>query len=111
MDAERRKYPRVPINLLIQYRFDSFEEFEVDYAANLSEGGMYLRAEQPKPDGALIYLQFAFKDGRKLIEGLGRVIHVQPKGTANPGMGIELVSFDEEFKQMIRALIAQSRRA
>ncbi|MCC7386942.1 MAG: TIGR02266 family protein [Deltaproteobacteria bacterium] len=102
---ERRKYPRVPLNLLIQFRFDSFEEFMVEYAENISEGGMMVRADDPHPEGSMIYLQFALKDGTRLIEGLGKVVHVNPKGSAHPGMGIEFVSFDDESRELIKAIV------
>jgi molecular chaperone DnaK len=99
---ERRRSPRVPLNLLIQFRFDSLEEFLVDYADNISEGGMLLRSDDPRPIGSLVYLQFTLKDGTRLIEGLGKVVH-----SSAAGLGVEFVSFDEESTQMIQAIVAQ----
>ncbi|MFO0727663.1 MAG: PilZ domain-containing protein [Myxococcota bacterium] len=104
--SERRKYPRVDLNLLIQYRFDSFDDFLVEYASNISEGGIFLRTNAERPHGSMIYLQFALRDGTTLIEGLGKIVHVNPPDSAEPGLGIEFVSLDEESKDMIRAIVA-----
>ena len=108
-ETERRKFPRVPLNLLIQYRFDTFEDFVSEYAANISEGGMFIRTDEPRDEGAMIYLQFVLKNGTKLIEGLGRVIRVVDKDAA-AGMGIEFVNFDEDSWATIRSIV-QGRKS
>ena len=103
----RRRYPRVPLNLLIQYRFDTLEDFLCEYAANISEGGMFITTDAPRDQGSMVYLQFSLHDGTKLIEGLGKVAHVSP-GSAEPaGMGIEFLSFDETSTELIRAIVAE----
>ena len=54
-----------------------------------------------------IYLQFALKDGSSLIEGLGRVVHVnEAGGEGEAGMGIEFESFDDESRKFIEELVA-----
>jgi type IV pilus assembly protein PilZ len=108
---ERRKYPRVPLNLLIQFRFDTFEAFISEYASDISEGGMFIRCEDAREEGSMVYLQFGLKDGTRLIEGLGRVVRVNPKGSSNPGMGVEFVNFDEESRQMIEAIVRERSTA
>ncbi|MFW5878661.1 MAG: PilZ domain-containing protein, partial [Myxococcota bacterium] len=77
---DKRRFPRAPLSLLVQYRFDSFDDFLSEYSADISCGGMFIRTEDPRPVGSMIYLQFALKDGSKLIEGLGRVVHVNDSG-------------------------------
>lgn len=104
--VERRRYPRVPLNLLIQYRFDTFEDFISEYASDISEGGMFIRTDEMREEGAMIYLQFALKDGTKLIEGLGRVVRVNPPGEEAPqGIGVEFVNFDEDSRALITAIV------
>jgi len=110
--AERRKYPRVPLSLLIQYRFDTLEDFLSEYSTNISIGGMFIRTDKPKDEGTLVYLQFYLRDGAKLIEGLGRVVRVNPADTAGDqsasGMGIEFVNFDEESMELIRQIVERN---
>lgn len=113
--AHQRKHPRTPLALLVQYRFNSFEDFLSEYAVNLSPGGMFIRTDAPAELGSMISMLFSLKDGSKLIEGMGRVVRVIPTGAAAdqvPGMGVEFVDFDEESSALIRQICdaAVSRR-
>ncbi len=91
----------------MQYRCDSLEDFLSEYSADISLGGMFIRTEDPRPVGSMIYLQFALKDGSTLIEGLGRVVHVNAPGEGRtPGMGVEFLNFDDESKAFIEELVA-----
>ena len=106
--VERRRYPRVPLNLLIQYRSESFEKFMSEYASDISEGGMFIRTDEPREEGSMVYLQFTLEDGTKLIEGLGRIVRVNPDGGENPrGIGVEFVNFDEHSRALIQAIIGE----
>ncbi|MGI5864525.1 MAG: TIGR02266 family protein [Myxococcales bacterium] len=106
--AERRKYPRAPLQLLIQYRFDTLEEFLAEYSVNISVGGVFIRTESPREEGSFVYLQFALRDGARLIEGLGKVVHVNPPGVEGrvPGMGIEFINLDPESVLLIEEIVA-----
>ena len=101
----RRRFPRVALNLLVQYRVDSFDDFLAEYAVNLSLGGLFIDTDEPRPQGTLVYLQFSLRNGTRLIEGLGRVVRVNPPGSPNPGMGIEFTSLDEESQALIRSVV------
>lgn len=105
--AERRRSRRVDFNLLVQYRFDSFEEFKSEYAADLSEGGLFIETEEPHKVGEVIYLQFALPDGTRLIEGLGRVVRVVPPGSEQPGMGIQFVNMDGDSQDLVQAAVRE----
>jgi uncharacterized protein (TIGR02266 family) len=105
---ERRKFPRAPLQLLIQYRFDTFEDFLAEYSVDLSVGGMFIRTDSPREEGTFIYLQFALRDGSRLIEGLGKVVRVNPAGEEGrvAGMGVEFVNLDPESAQLIEEIVA-----
>jgi type IV pilus assembly protein PilZ len=111
-NTDRRRYPRVPLSLLIQYRFDTLEDFLSEYSTDISMGGMFIRTEQPRDEGTLVYLQFYLRDGAKLIEGLGRVVRVNPVdfagGEGIAGMGIEFVNFDEESMELISQIVERN---
>jgi uncharacterized protein (TIGR02266 family) len=106
--AEKRRFARTALSLLVQYRFNTFEDFLAEYSVNLSAGGMFIRTDQPKPEGSIIYLQFSLKDGSRLIEGMGRVVRVNPPGVAGraAGMGIEFLNFDEASTQLIEEIVS-----
>ncbi len=107
--AERRRHPRTPLHLLVQYRFNTFEDFLAEYSTNISPGGMFIRTDQPLEEGAMVYLQFSLKDGSRLIEGMGKVVRVNPAGVKDrvAGMGIEFVNFDDESMELINEICAQ----
>lgn len=106
--AEKRRFARTALSLLVQYRFNTFEDFLAEYSVNLSAGGIFIRTDQPKPEGSIIYLQFSLKDGSRLIEGMGRVVRVNPAGVAGrvAGMGIEFLNFDEDSTQLIEEIVS-----
>lgn len=98
---DRRRYPRTSLSILVQYRFNTFEDFLAEYSANISIGGIFIRTEFPKEEGAIVYLQFSLQDGSRLIEGMGKVVRVNPPGSRHVGMGVEFMNFDEESMALI----------
>lgn len=107
--AEKRRHPRTPLNVLVQYRFDSFDEFLAEYSLNISPGGIFICTETPREQGAVIYLQFTLKDGNRLIEGMGRVVRVNPPGDPKrpAGMGIEFTNLDDDSTALISEICSQ----
>jgi len=105
--AERRKHPRTPLTLLVQFRFDTFDEFLAEYSINISPGGIFLRTSEPFTEGAIIYLQFSLKDGSRLIEGMGKVVRInKPGDPGETGVGVEFMNFDEESMALIEEICA-----
>jgi hypothetical protein len=100
---DQRKHPRVPLEILVQVRSDSIDQFRAMHAKNISVGGMFIEVSSEnakKPVGSDVFFQFTVKDGGTLIEGLGRVVHASDKG-----MGVEFVSVLEPSKSIIRTLV------
>ena len=106
-EDERRRHPRTALSILVQFRFESFDDFLAEYSANISPGGMFIKTENPREEGAMIYLQFSLNDGARLIEGMGRVVRSNRPGAAGvPGMGIEFINFDDDSMQLIEEICA-----
>ena len=107
-DDDRRKHPRTPLSLLVQFRFNTFEDFIADYSHDISPGGMFVRTDEPQEEGSIVYLQFSLKDGSRLIEGMGKVVRCNPAGVAGrvAGMGIEFLNFDDESMALIQEICA-----
>lgn len=105
-ETPRRKHPRTPLSLLVQYRSSSFEDFLAEYSVNLSPGGIFIRTDVPHELGAMLYLQFFLSDGSRLIEGLGRVVHVNAPGQrgVDPGMGIEFLNLEDDSREVIEEI-------
>ncbi len=102
-----RKHRRIPLNTVVQFRNESVDDFMREHAANISLGGMFIRTTAPRPKGDMIYLHFALDDGDKLIEGLGKVVHVNPPDHPAPGMGVEFVDLDDNSRRLIDEIIAE----
>ena len=102
----RRRHTRFTLNLLVQHRFQNFDEFAKDTTLDLSEGGMFFRTEHPHPVGSQVYFQLMLQNGARLVEGLGRVVRVvdpakdQQGGLA--GMALEFVNLDDHSRTVIR---------
>jgi len=104
---KERKHTRTPVSLLVQYRFNSLEDFLAEYATNLSPGGIFITTDTPSPVGSMLHLQFSLKDGSRLIEGMGRVAHVKRDASGQArGMGVEFVQFDEATLALIAKICA-----
>jgi uncharacterized protein (TIGR02266 family) len=107
-DIDRRRFPRAPLRLLIQYRFETFEQFIAEYSMDISVGGMFIKTDQPQEEGAFVCLQFALRDGSRLIEGLGKVVRVNRGDDPDRprGMGVEFVNFDPDSMALIEEIVA-----
>lgn len=108
--ASRRHHARAPLTLLVQLRSDTVDEFMRQYAVNLSCGGMFIRTEEPRAMHSMVYLQFRLADGSTLIEGLAKVVHVNPPGGEFAGMGLEFVNLDSESERLIRSIVRERLR-
>jgi uncharacterized protein (TIGR02266 family) len=106
-DSDRRAHDRIPLRMLVQFKLRDREQFLHDYADNISSGGMFVRTTDAHPVGSMVYLQFFVEGGEKLIEGLGRVVHVNPQEHAVPGMGIEFVNLDDASQEVIDQIVSE----
>ena len=104
---QRRAYVRAPLGLMVQFRLDDLDTFMQEYAGNISQGGMFIRTSQPQPVGNLVYFQMSLVGGEQLLEGLGRVVHVNGASDDNPGMGLEFVNLDAASQARIDDIVAQ----
>lgn len=109
----KRQFLRTPLSILVQYRFSPLEDFSYEYTTDLSPGGVFLRTDEPRALGSVIFLQFTLRDGSRLMEGTGKVVRVIQRGTPGqvPGMGVQFTGFDDESLALIRTLCEATERA
>jgi uncharacterized protein (TIGR02266 family) len=108
----RRKHPRVPLQLLVQVRTKDLKTFMTERAPDISLGGLFLETEELRPEGTMLYFQFTLDDDGPHIEGLGRVVRVvEGQGDTKRGLGVEFVSVEEPSKSRIAELIARRATA
>jgi uncharacterized protein (TIGR02266 family) len=79
------------------------------FAGNVSMGGMFLRCNQPLPEGKTVKLAFETKDGQVNIDE-GRIIWTKKFEPIDldgnpPGMGIQFIKMSAESQKIIKAFI------
>jgi uncharacterized protein (TIGR02266 family) len=106
-DAERRRAPRMLIDLEVDYA--SEENYLFAYITDISATGIFVRTTTPEAPGTQLNLRFSSEHAGS-IEVEGEVIWVNPyrPGTPDnlhPGMGIRFLSLDNELRDRLLELI------
>jgi uncharacterized protein (TIGR02266 family) len=106
-DAERRRAPRVFVDLEVDYA--SEENYLFAYITDISATGIFVRTTTPEQPGTLLNLRFAAAPGDQ-IECEGEVIWVNPyrpgaPDNLHPGMGIRFVGIDDDLRNRLLELI------
>lgn len=99
--SNKRRFPRVRIPLLVQYRTSPLEPFQTDYASDISEGGIFLSSHHVMPAGTILFLQFMTRDGMHLISAEAKVVH----GSSDAGAGMQFVKLDPADHAALHGLV------
>jgi len=111
-DAERRRAPRVLVDLVVDYA--SEDNYLFAYIMDISATGIFIRTTTPEAPGTHLNLRFSphgqGRGGEGEIEVEGEVIWVNPyrPGTPDnlhPGMGIRFVGIDDDVRRELLELI------
>src|SRR5688572_19846940 len=110
-DADRRRAPRVLVDLEVDYA--SEENYLFAYITDISATGIFVRTTTPEQPGTHLNLRFPIPGpGSKStkIEVEGEVIWVNPyrpgaPDNLHPGMGIRFVGLDDEVRDQLLELI------
>ncbi len=98
--SDRRLYTRHPVRLLVQHQTDAMQTHEVDYATDLSRGGLFIRTANPPPHDTTIHVQFAPAKDARMVEAFCRVARV-----TRDGVGAEFVQMDDDSACLLRTLV------
>jgi uncharacterized protein (TIGR02266 family) len=106
-DAERRRSPRVLVDLEVDYA--SEDNYLFAYITDINVTGIFVRTTSPEVLGTQLNLRFSPDDSGP-IEIEGEVIWVNPyrPGTPDnlhPGMGIRFAGLDDELRDRLLGLI------
>jgi hypothetical protein len=99
-DPNKRRYQRVDVPLLVQYRFGALEELRTEYALNVSVGGMFISTQERKPAGTRVFVQLTTRDGAHFLQGEGKVVY-----SSDGGCAIELLGFDPDALAVLEGLV------
>jgi len=109
--SERRKHPRFPVRIRIEYR--AADQFFTDYIQNLSLGGIFVETPEPLPVNTVLKVQFSLPSMRKPIVTDGIVVHAfqvgRKRDLAAGGMGIRFSDLDQRSKQAVETYLTRLR--
>ncbi|MBM4778985.1 MAG: PilZ domain-containing protein [Archangiaceae bacterium] len=86
---ERRSLDRKPVRFLVQHQTSTDAGYEVDYASDLSAGGMFIRSNVTPTPHATVHVQFAPAKDAPLVSTFARVTHVTPHGFGTAFIGLD----------------------
>jgi uncharacterized protein (TIGR02266 family) len=106
-DAERRRAPRMLVDLEVDYA--SEENYLFAYITDISATGIFIRTTTPEAPGTQLNLRFS-SENAGAIEVEGEVIWVNPyrpgaPDNLHPGMGIRFLGLDNELRDRLLELI------
>ena len=104
MVVERRRAPRAPVTVRVEYA--TVDAFFSEFSRNINEGGMFVETDRPLGLEERVFLQFRLPGSESPVKVSGRVVRVSPGGGPEPqGMAIEFDSLAPADRQRINDLV------
>ena len=101
--GDRRKFPRVPLSVKVTNLATGV--FQYYHCANISVGGMFLKANEPPALGTRLRIKFGMPE--REIEAEAEVVRHQEAEVFPAGMGIKFVRLAEADRRAIAEYVAQ----
>jgi type IV pilus assembly protein PilZ len=104
---ERRSYPRIQVELEVNYRAD--DTFLFAYITDISAMGIFIRTSNPESPGTRLNLHFT-PPGNETFELEGEVVWINPavpgaQEGRNPGMGVQFINLTQHMRERMIALV------
>jgi len=101
---------RRAIGLAVRLSYGTVDEFVERFAVNISRGGLFIRARDPKPVGSLLHFELRLQGGETVVKGEGVVRWIQVADpTASPphpsGMGVQFLRLDEASRALVERIV------
>jgi uncharacterized protein (TIGR02266 family) len=104
----RRAFPRYDARFAV--RFATVQDFVLEYAANISAGGVFVCSEDPPEMDSVVKVEMELPGGGPPVQASGVVVHrvtkeeAQQRGTM-AGIGVQFVDSDDKFRERMDAAI------
>ena len=73
-DKKRSSGPRLPVTGRVTLKFPDFETMVNRLSRHLSQDGVFIPTNEPKPTGTVLALVIRLADGRVVLEAEGDII-------------------------------------
>ena len=107
-DEGRRAFPRYNVQFAV--RFATVQDFVLEYAANISAGGVFVHTVDPPPLKTVVRVVMELPGGGPAVPARGLVVHrvskedAEQRGTLS-GVGVQFLDADDAFRDRIDAAI------
>jgi type IV pilus assembly protein PilZ len=109
MVSNHREYDRVPLTGPV--KFFLWDKALAADAAELSEGGMFLRTPNPLPEGTMLTIRIALPGPERAFTVLAQVIRTVRGGMLRPpGMGLRFVDLSAADRRRVKEHVAERTR-
>jgi len=91
----------------VRLQFDTLDEPQDGFTANLSTGGMFVQGRNPRPVGTLLRFELQLGEGEP-IRGVGEVVWIRAHSLgpdAPSGMGVQFGHVDETNRDRLKAAV------
>lgn len=107
-DDPRRAFQRY--NARFAVRFATVQDFVLEYAANISAGGVFVHTEDAPPLKSVVKIEMELPGVGDPVPARGVVVHrVTPENAKSrgtmAGMGVQFLDADDKFRDRINAAI------
>lgn len=113
VESEPRVSNRVPMERKVVLKFHDFGGFSIEYSANVSTSGMFVKTTSAKPVGSIFIFEIWLGDERKLVHGLGEVVWTRENEEASDrpaGMGVSYVKLNDESRAAIARIVEEHEK-
>ena len=100
MNRDRRIHNRKYVQLLVQHQPIDAAVASIDYASDLSIGGLFIATKSPLPAMTRFQVQFSPSRDERMITADCEVTHVK-----STGMGVRFQSIDAASVKLIDSLV------
>jgi uncharacterized protein (TIGR02266 family) len=93
---------------VVELSFESFAQFQEDYASYLSHEGLFIKTEKLYPPASLVRFRIRLPHDLVLAEGDGVVVWTREKGHpagGNPGIAVRFISLEGESEKTIAQVV------
>jgi len=107
-DDPRRAFPRLAARFAV--RFATVQDFVLEYAANISAGGVFVQTNAPPPLKTIVRVEMELPGGGEAVPARCVVVHrvtpdeAKARGTL-AGMGVQFMDADDKFRERIDSAI------